>query len=350
MAPIYLFLLPSYVPCPGVSVPNRLRRLDWIGSTLSAGAMTSLVMGISFGGGVYDWHSGQIIGLFIISGALWVLFVVQQAFAIGTTTQNRLFPVEYASSRQMNIFFAQTASAISITMIPLFFIPLFFQFTQNDTALKAGVRLLPFVCFEVLGTVLSGGYLQEFGYYLPLYLLGGVFSLAGSILFFFVKIETGAAAIYGYSTLVGLGTGLFVQTSYPVAQLQVPAADIPRVVAFLGYGQITGIALSLGISSSAFLNTATNKISEILPDVPRQLVQQAVTGTGGNFFSELQDQDRRLVLKAIADTIGNIYGMVIAAAGFTIILSVFTKWERISPQPQSPRKDEEKSTGVNESL
>jgi hypothetical protein len=348
MAPVYLCLLPSYNPCPSVSVADRVRRLDWIGALLSAGAMTSLVMGISFGGGTYNWNSGQIIGLFATSGTLWVVFVVQQALAIGTTTENRVFPVEYVFSRQMNIFFAQTASAISITMIPLFFIPLYFQFTQNDTALKAGVRLLPFVCFEVLGTVASGVFLQEVGYYLPLYLLGGMLSLVGGILFYFVRAGTGTAAIYGYSVLVGLGTGLFVQTSYPVAQLQVPAAQIPRVVAFLGYGQIVGIALSLSISSSVFLNTATNKISEVLLDIPRNVVQQAVTGTGGSFLAELEEHDRGLVLKAISETIGNIYGMVIAAAGFSIILSMFTRWERISLQPKSDGKDEESNRGTRE--
>jgi hypothetical protein len=330
MAPIYLILLPGHNPRPGVSIAGRLRQLDWIGATLCAGGTTCLVMAISFGGALYEWNSGPTIALFVCSGVAWILFVLQQAFAIGTTRERRLFPVKYLKSRQMNILFAQTASAIVVAQVPLYFIPLFFQFARGDSALQAGVRLLPLVFFQVLGTVLSGIYLQKVGYYLPLYLTGGIFSLTGGLLFFFVKQSTTTAAIYGYSVILGLGSGLFVQASYPVAQLKAVAAEIPKVVAFIGYAQIAGITLSLSISSSAFLNTTTKKIAEILPMMPKQAVQQAVTGTGGAFLATLQDSQRNLVLNAICRTIGNIYGTVIAAAGLAILLSPFLKWESIS--------------------
>ena len=306
-------------------------------------------MAISFGGGLYEWSNARILTLFVTSGILWILFIAQQGWAIGTSKEHRLFPVEYLFDRHMNIFFAQTASAVTVTFIPLYFIPLYFQFTQNDSALKAGVRLLPLVCFQVLGTVFSGVYLQKVGYYQPLYFMGGVFSLAGGLLFHFVKLDTPSANIYGYSALLGLGPGLFVQTSYPVAQLKVSIAEIPKIVSFIGYGQITGITLALCVSSSAFLNIASNRISDILPHLSRDVITQAFTGTGGHFFATLSTQDRRPVLSAISQVIGDIYIMVIAAAGLTTILSAILPWERISTQKvQSvePESQPEKETSL----
>lgn len=292
-------------------------------------------MAISFGGAVYEWNSGRIIGLLVCSAVLWILFALQQAFVIGTTKDHRIFPVKYLKSRQMNIFFAQTASAITVAQIPLYFIPLFFQFTKGDSALQAGVRLLPLVFLQVLGTILSGAYLQQVGYYLPLYLVGGVLSLTGGLLFYFVNQTTSTASIYGYSVVLGLASGLFVQASYPVAQLKVVASEIPQVVAFIGYGQIAGITLALSISSSVFLNTATKKISNILPSVPKQIIQQAVTGTGGAFFDTLEDSEKVSVLDAICRTIGDIYGTVITAGALAIVLSLFLGWESISNKGRS---------------
>ncbi|KAJ4301956.1 hypothetical protein N0V90_004052 [Kalmusia sp. IMI 367209] len=264
-------------------------------------------MAISFGGGMYEWNSGRIIGLLVCSAVLWILFVLQQAFAIWTTKDHRLFPVKYLKSREMNIFFAQTASAITVAQVPLYFIPLFFQFAKGDSALQAGV-----------------------GYYLPLYLVGGILSLTGGLLFYFVNQTTSTASIYGYSVILGLASGLFVQASYPVAQLKVVASEIPQIVAFVGYGQIAGITLALSISSSVFLNTATKKISHILPRVPKHIIQQAVTGTGGAFFDTLEDAEKVSVLDAICRTIGDIYGNVIAAGALAILLSLFVGWGSIS--------------------
>ena len=329
VAPFYIFLVPSHNPRPGASILSRLRELDWVGAVLNAGAIASLTMGISFGGGYFAWSSGQTIALFVCSGVLWILFAVQQASALFTTKQNQLFPVNYLRSLEMTILFVQIAAGVAVVYIPLYFIPLFFQFVQNQSAFDAGIRLLPLVFFQVFGTIFSGAMMNKVGYYVIFYFAGGVLSLVGGALLYTVKIDTAAGAIYGYSVLVGLGCGLFVQAGYPIAQLKVDSASIPKVVLFIGFGQITGITCALTISSSIFLNEATDKIAKILPTVPRQIVQQAVSGTDGAFFEMLSDTDRTPVLEAIADSISKVYIMVIVSGALTIVLSLFMKRERL---------------------
>jgi hypothetical protein len=311
---------------------------------LNAGAIASFIMGISFGGGVYVWSSGQIIGLFACSGVLWILFIVQQAFALFTMKEHRLFPVDYLRSLEMVVLFAQIISAAVVVYIPLYFIPLYFQFVKNDSAFNAGVRLLPLIFLQVFGTVVSGAVMNKVGYYVLFYLVGGILSLIGGALLHTVKIDTSTGSIYGYSILIGLGSGLYIQTSYPIAQLKVDASSIPRVVSFIGFGQITGITLALTISHGIFLNEATNRIAGILPLVSRENVQQGIIGTRGTFFETLEPSDKVLVLEAIVQTIGNVYGMAIAAGGLTIILSMFMKRERLNAQSSaSPNAGEEGS-------
>ncbi|CAG8961583.1 hypothetical protein HYFRA_00006117 [Hymenoscyphus fraxineus] len=334
-APIYIFLLPSHNPGIGSSIVSRLQTLDWVGAILNCGALVSLVMGISFGGGVYSWNSGQIIGLLVTSGILWVFFIVQQTFAILTTKEHRLFPVKILKMTEMSILFAQIASAATVVYIPLYFVPLYFQFVKNDSPFDAAIRLLPLVFAQVVGVILSGALMNKVGYYLPWYVAGGIFSLVGGSLLYRVNIDTNSSAIYGYSVLVGLGSGLYVQASYPVAQLKVAASEIPRVVAFIGYGHIVGITLGLTISGSVFLNEATDKISEILPLLPRKVVQKGVTGAGGEFFETISPSQREEVLKAIVQSISNVYVMVIAAGAVTITLCFFMKREKLPTQKTS---------------
>ena len=72
--------------------------------------------------------------------------------------------------------------------------------------------------------------MNKVGYHVIFYSAGGILSLIGGSLLYTVAVDTSASAIYGYSVLVGLGCGLYVQASYPVAQLKVPAALIERSV------------------------------------------------------------------------------------------------------------------------
>ena len=293
------------------------------------GAFVSGIMAIAFGGALYPWRSGQIIGLFICSGVLWTLFAIQQAFSLFTDTTNRLFPVEYIRSKEMCILFAQASASISCVFVPIYFIPLFFQFVYNDSALEAGIRLLPFVFILVFAAMLNGGMMAKFGYYLPWFTFGGLLVTAGGALLYSVKLNSATSTVYGYSVVAAFGAGLYTQAPFSIAQAKVEWYLVSRVTAFINCGQISGIVLSLAISSSIYINQATQKITAILPDIPYDVVQEAVTGGKASFFQNLSPTDRLKVLVAIVSTIGNIYILVIAGGALTVILSLFMRWEKL---------------------
>ena len=69
-APVYLFMLPNVDPRRGNSLASRARELDFVGTILLVGAFCSGVMAVSFGGVMYQWNSGRIIGRFCCSGLL----------------------------------------------------------------------------------------------------------------------------------------------------------------------------------------------------------------------------------------------------------------------------------------
>ena len=109
--PVWIFLLPRFDPRPGYALKRRFAELDYLGTLLMIGAFVSGIMAISFGGNVYPWDSGRIIGLFVCSGVLFILFGVQQTFAIFTTENSRIFPIEFVKSKIMLILFAETSAA-----------------------------------------------------------------------------------------------------------------------------------------------------------------------------------------------------------------------------------------------
>ncbi|KAL8861121.1 MAG: hypothetical protein Q9178_002335 [Gyalolechia marmorata] len=237
LAPIYLFILPSFDPCPGDSVATRLARFDFLGSLLSIGAIVCLIMGINFGGVLYEWGSGSIIALFVLSGLLFIVFGFQQIFTIFTTKDNRVFPVHLVQRKEPVLLFVGGSSAGAAIYIALYYIPLYFQFTRGDSAIRAAVRLLPFV-FILSTMVLANGYLMaKFGRYTPWYIMGSIITLIGSALMSRIDVNTSDSAIYGYEVLIAFGAGSFVQASFAVIQTIVTPAEMSYGITLMLVGK-----------------------------------------------------------------------------------------------------------------
>ncbi|KAF1999295.1 MFS general substrate transporter [Amniculicola lignicola CBS 123094] len=328
-APVYVFLIPSQAPNPSVPFKTRLGNLDWVGAIVVAGAFLSGTMAIAFGGAVYDWNSGQTIGMFVTSGVLLIFFAVQQSLKFFTNEEHRLFPVQFVLNYEMCILFAQVAASVTCAFIPTYFIPLFFQFARDDGALEAGVRLLPFVLIMVSTVVFNGILMGKTGYYMPWFLVGSIIAIIGSALMYTVKLDTTAGKIYGYSIILAFGTGCFSQAPFPVAQAKVPKDQVVQATAFIGCGQLIGIVLALTISNTIFINQATIKIADILPGTPRAVIQLAVTGASGEFFKSLSDAVRVEILKAIVSAISYAYVMTLAGAALAAVLAIFMKREKL---------------------
>ncbi|ROV87839.1 hypothetical protein VMCG_10547 [Cytospora schulzeri] len=318
----------------GHGLALRVKSLDLVGTILSAGAITAFVMAISFGGSVYAWDSGQIIGLFVTTGVIWIAFVVQQRYSLLTTPENRLFPASLLKSWEMDIIFAQMASAQVVVTVPVYFIPLYFQFAKDASAMRSGVQLLPFVLPLVFAVMLNGSVMAQVGYYMPWYLGGSALALAGSALLYTINAETNDARIYGYSVLTAFGVGMFSQAGFAIAQMKATPKQLAQAVAFIGIGQVGGITLALTMSNSIFLNESTDKLAKVLPDLPRSALQQAVSGFGADFFQSLTSDERQRVLAAIIESIDNTFIMVITACAFSLVLSVFMKREKLFVLPK----------------
>jgi len=93
-APMYFLYLPSRDPRPGASFISRVREIDWVGTILQVGAFTSGIMALSFGGVVFIWSSGQIIGLLV--------FPASSSFSCAYNNPSSYLPQENNESSQRN--------------------------------------------------------------------------------------------------------------------------------------------------------------------------------------------------------------------------------------------------------
>ncbi|KAN0098976.1 MFS general substrate transporter [Hyaloscypha variabilis] len=328
-APVYIFMLPNKDPRPGVSLRDRAREMDYLGALLTVGAFVSGVMAVSFGGITYPWNSGKIIGLFCCSGVLFILLGLQQVYTVLTTTSRRIFPIEFFKSRTILILFCMTAAGGTAVFIPIYMIPIFFQFTRNDSALEAGVRLLPLIFLMIFTIITNGAVMSAYGVYMPWYTTGGIFTVIGGALMYTVDTSSSISRVYGYSVIIGLGTGMFAQASFSVAQAIVEPHLIASAVGFITCAQVSGVTIALAIANSVFLNKSQTGIEAILPGVPVAEIQAAIAGAGSQFVDSLSATVKLEVLEAIVSAMSKTYILVITAGSLVVVLSAFMKRERL---------------------
>ena len=344
-APAYLLYLPSRDPRPGATLRQRVIEIDMVGTLLQVGAFVAGIMAVSFGGVLYEWNSGRIIGLAVTSGVLFIALGVQQEYTIFTTKARRVFPVQYVRNKEMVILFSQIAAASTNSFIAIYFIPIYFQFVHQDKALQAGVRLLPYIIPLVFASLVNGATMEKLKYYMPWFLVGGLLIIVSNAMLYNITLTINTGFIYGALALGGLGTGFFVNAPFAIAQWLVPPRDIALAVGFITCAQVAGVTISLAIANAVFLNLAQNSIRKILPGAAKGDVQAAITGVGGPFLKTLDKQTQKMVLEAIIGAIQKVYILGIVAGVLAVVLSAFMNRGAIDltqPPPQEEKRDQDK--------
>ncbi|KAF9870609.1 hypothetical protein CkaCkLH20_11915 [Colletotrichum karsti] len=328
-APAWLFLIPSKNPRPGVPLKTRLREFDYAGMLLLMSCLVCLIMAINFGGLTYPWKSGQIIGLFVAAGVLFLLLAFQQGLTLFVTLPRRLIPVQLIRSPLILMLFACTSASAAGVFVPIFFVPLFFQFTRGSDAFETGVQLLPLIICLIFSIGVNGALMAKFGYYMPWYLLGGLLCVAGGALMYTVDQYTSAGHIYAYTVLIGIGVGMWIQAAFSVAQAKVDTGNVPAAIGFITLAQFLGNTMALAIANSIFLNLAESRVQELLPELSPKQIEAAISGVAVNFMKGLNQKVRAQVLETIVTSMGTTYILVMVAGALVSVLSLFMKREKL---------------------
>jgi MFS family permease len=329
--PVFLFILPSRkTSASPACLWARARRIDILGSVLFAGALCSGIMAVSFGGALYSWNSGAIVGLFCCSGVLWIVFGIQQATATFTTKEDRILALHILHSLEMWILIIQTGCSIGMLFITIYYIPLYFQFVRGESAIRSAVDLLPFLFTSVSAMLISGRLITNFGYYKLWFIAGSSLALIMSVCLYTTEIDTSHGQIYGYLILGGVGTGLYAMNAGPVMSAIVAKEHVADASTVFGCVDTLSGAFAVGITNSIFINRATNSIQKLLPSTPRATVQEAIAGVGASLTDKLPPSLRIAVLQAALDAIKDAWVQMIATATLSLILSFFLRNRKLS--------------------
>ncbi|KAN0090117.1 MFS general substrate transporter [Hyaloscypha variabilis] len=331
LSPVYFFYFPKHNPQPDTSGPTKLARIDWVGAVLNATVFTLFQVVLTFAGSTWKWNAPGPIALWSVFGAALIAYIVQQTFSLFTTPSRQLFPIHFLKSRTQVLLYIGTAASSTGLSIAVYYIPLFFQFTRGDSAIRAAVRLLPLITIVIFCVMLSGGLLPIVGRYSPLYILSGIFILIGASLMHTIKVSTSTSAIYGYEVLMAIGIGLIMQTAYSVSVTKVKPHDIQNAIGFINVGQIGTMAIALSIAASIFQNRGLINLKEALDGYgfSEQELRGALAGVQSAVLMGGDQVVRAKAVAAIVKTMDSIWIMSIVAGALSLVAGLLMRPEKV---------------------
>lgn len=129
-----------------------VRHLDLVGFALFTPAIVQLLLALQFGGNQFSWSSSRVIGLFVGSGATFIIWVVWNWYK----ADKALIPFPIIKKPAVFSSGISYAFLIATTFASLFFLPIYFQSVKNVSPITSGVYLLATILPQLVAAIFSG--------------------------------------------------------------------------------------------------------------------------------------------------------------------------------------------------
>lgn len=206
------------------------------------------------------------------------------------------------------------------------------QFVNNDKALMAAVRLLPFVAISVTANLISGSFLHLIKVYMALYLIAGIFTVAGGgPLMVFLDPDTKTAVIYGLTILIAVGAGLSMTMGYTVASLTLKPGDAAAGIGMQNVAQIGGQVICLAIAGQIYQSTGIRNLRKALAGsgFSDAEIRGGMAGAQSPLFEQLEGDLREKAVVAITDAMQMTMILVPVAGAVLIFAALCMKREKL---------------------
>jgi len=235
-------------------------RIDYLGASVLAGALSSIVLFTSLGGTTYPWGSWQSVSLLVIGIVLTVAFPFVERRAA-----EPILPLELFRNRAFSV----TSAVGFIVGLALFgsvtYLPLYLQIVRGDSPTKSGLLLTPLMAGVLVTSIASGNLITRYGRYRPFPIAGTAIAAVGLFLLSRLGVETSTWVTAAYMLVVGLGLGMVMQVLVLAAQ---NAVDYRLLgVATSGSTLFRQVGGSVGVSlfGAIFANRLAHELGARLP-------------------------------------------------------------------------------------
>ncbi|KAJ7636500.1 ABC transporter [Roridomyces roridus] len=314
---------------------DQCLQMDFFGALLIAGAVTSLVLALQWGGNTKSWDDAAVIVSLVFAFVLSVVFILWEIWM----KDRAMVPTAIFHSRSVYAIIVYCFLLRFSLLLFSYYIPIFYQAARHRSATDSGIDLLPYMLGVVL-TLLGAGQVVGFtGYYHPFLVGAPIFLAIGSGLLFTLNASSSSARLVGFQILAGIGTGMGMQNSLIAMQAELRAHPklLAQATSMASFAQFLGGTLGLGVAEPVFSSQLIFYLGKYAPEAPA-LVRESPT----SIYTELALELIPGVVRSYTEALRRVFVLGVPVAGVALFAALFIKNIRLNePEEGKEKKAEE---------
>ncbi|MGH8969070.1 MAG: MDR family MFS transporter [Actinomycetes bacterium] len=239
---------------------RREHSIDYLGAALLIGGVSSVLLGLVWGGNDYPWASGQIVGLLGTGVALIVAFLLWETRATEPILPLRLFRNPVFSVTSAVGFIVGTAMFGAIV-----FIPVYLQVVGGASPTESGLLMLPLMAGILATSIGSGRAISRMGRYKVFPIVGTALMALGLLLMSRLAVDTPNWQSGTYMLLVGGGLGLVMQVLVLAVQNSVDFREMGVATSASQFFRSIGGTLGVAVYGTILNNRLAANLEKLVP-------------------------------------------------------------------------------------
>ncbi|PTD10445.1 putative aldehyde dehydrogenase FUS7 [Fusarium culmorum] len=227
---------------PSGTFKEQMARIDWGGSVLLIGSVTSIVLALSWGGSEHAWSDWETVVPLVIGLVALLAFFAYQVY---------------------------------------------FQAVKEASPTRSAVMLFPIACTSAPGGVAAGITITKTGKYRIWHFAGFVLMSIACGLFTLLDESSSTGRWVGFQILFGFGTGVVFTSTLPPILASLPDSDVATATGawtfIRNFGSIWGVA----IPAAVFNNHVNHAASDISDQGVRSLLVNGGALITANLFNAM---------------------------------------------------------------
>lgn len=323
---IIAFIMPNF------KSESRKNSVDYTGTFTMILALVPMLLAFSFGGKDYSWLSVQIIGMFIFSLIMLIVFIYWESKA-----QNPIIPLSFFRNRSISVTLVVAFLTNGIMFASIMYIPYFAQGIIGTSATTSGSITMPMMLGLLLASSLTGVLISKTGKSKIFVFIAFALMTIGTGLLSTMSADTPYFKVILYMIILGLGIGINMPIANTNIQNSVPQRQIGAATSTVQFFRNIGSTIGSAIYGTIMITSMNKGFSKLdLSSIPSQVqeqlknpqvitnsesVQQIVKHIPAQYLSFLNtvlEGAKKVLSNSIHDIF--LFCMVLAIVGFVLTI------------------------------
>lgn len=287
-------------------------KIDYPGAALLVTSVLALTLLSTWGGSNYAWLSPEILGLAAVAVLALAWFVRVEKRAEEPLMPPRLF-------RNRNFAIVQVLSLLvgAVMFGATNYLPQYMQFVKGLSPTASGMLLLPLMFGMLAVQITVGRLISKTGKYRIYPILGGVFSVAGTLVLLLLQVDTAVALVSGLTLVLGIGLGFMMQSTILITMNSAEPRDMGAASGSVTLIRTLGGSLGVAALGAVYVNNLAGELTARLGAAEAKKLSADGSSMTPELLKGMPEKIRDAYEAAVTS---GLQGTIIGAAALAVIM------------------------------